>query len=575
MLLKVGSFLSTPFSPSKKEGADPRILEKRLFDENIPTPITLVSGIAIGSIFMTSDYTSLYRSFEDVTRGILAQYPHDFAWLGKLLSSKHLAVGYQTFGSVTGINFLIGLSKMIHSYSRQKYNAAIGDKTGLLLNRIGSIEGASLGVAGLSFITFRILSIIGKVEDGKAGQLLTRIAPNLAMTGLASYGLFFGLLSTIFGVKFWEGCTFKRKLGNAKSLVEKIEVLQRMGEADPLKIYEKLVKKYGSEEEAKKHLIDEAYTIAEANLSGILKELNIDAPKESLKEVLESLLASGKNGASPKDILVMLGLKARVHKIELKKQAKLSRILGSVGFSALKEAGPLSQLADKIRAGDADAIKKGEGLVAAIKAGNKKTLTETGLVLGVLLFGMVAMIAAIVLTGGIGLIVSSGIMLTFGLLMTAVDGYYLHQSYKEEAPAAHDKKMLIVSSVLAVASFLLMIGLGAAGVMTFGILPMIISSMLTILWLGQNAVSWHVMNRNQRLHDEKNPTFETILKALDRGEQKRVEIMIRNLPSEQKQWIKEPKKEAVISAMEKIELAKGAHLEILRKSFIPHLETVA
>lgn len=490
MFLKIGQIF--PFYPFHRESK--RVIDKKLFQTgaNIPMPITLLSGLSAGSVFVTSDYTSLYRSFEDFAKSLWGHYSKEMNWMGKLFSSKDLAVSYQTFGSVTGINFLIGVAKGVHAYSRLKFSKAIDDKMGQLLGRVGTFEGMSLATAGVSFLAYRVLAVMGTIGKGASAVLIKRTAPAFAMAGLASYSAFFGLLSSVFGIRLWEGVQFKKELEKRTSIADQIDFLFKKINVAPEEVFAKLVKKYGSEEAAKKYLVDEAYSLAKGNLNLILKELNIPAPKEKVCEILDSLISQQKEN------LVMAGLRERVYKAQLKKQTKMGRILDGVGFEALKEIQSLPKLSEKVRSGNVAATKKAKELVANLKKGNERKLKETGIVFGVLLFGMVAMLLAIVLSGGTGLIVSTAVMLIFSILMAGVDGYYLYQCYQEDVPAPHDKKMLFFSSFLGLSSFLLMVILGLTGVVSFGIFPMILSCCLTTLWLGQNAFSWHIINRKQK-----------------------------------------------------------------------------
>ncbi|NGX27805.1 MAG: hypothetical protein K940chlam6_01743, partial [Chlamydiae bacterium] len=131
-------------------------------------------------------------------------------------------------------------------------------------------------------------------------------------------------------------------------------------------------------------------------------------------------------------------------------------------------------------------------------------------------------------------------------------------------------------------SLLMMMGLGASGVLSVGVVPLVIALVLTGLWLGQNGVTWAVLNRNERRYQDKNPTLETLLKALDAGEKKRVELMLKNLSEMHRQIIQSEMKqshgdmkESTRAVIQKIELTKKAHLESLREAITPQLVNVA
>lgn len=566
--------LSDRSAPGIAGGVSSPLLQKSLFAEEttLPEKIRLISGHSAGSAFVTSDYTSLYRSVQDLGLCVGSCYPSlKSVPLEQILSSKEMALGYQTFGSITGINCLLGAIKLIHASSAMKYSAAIEDDRGLLSARLSVLEGLSLEGAGTSFVVFRALSVAGILEEAKPMSLLQRVTSGFVTVGLIFYTVFFAVLMTILGIQLHEGLKWKRKLGKEKDLATQIEILQKKIQLDPEKVLKKLIQKCGCEEAAKKELIEEAYALAATNLKKVLKELNIpDVPEESLKGIVDSALET-------EDKLLILGLSAKVKKAELKNQAKIGRAFSKTGLDALTELKELPNLLDKIRSGDAQAIQKGKKLVEQIKKANETLITESSTIIGVFVLGMIAMAAAIGLTGGIGLLVSCGIMFLFNIAMLGVDGYSLHKSYQEETPAPHDKKMLAFSSGLGLASFALMLGLALSGAVSMGTVPLVISGLLTALWLGQNAMTWNIINRNQRLEEEKNPTLELLLQTLEKEDYQRAEIMWKNLSEIHREMIASAfentknSREYVRAVIQKTELAKKERLDSLRQALMPHL----
>lgn len=585
MFERVGQFFSPPVQALKRAAGlgspIPReVLQRALFANGpvVSMGDPLLSGHSMGSVSIVGDYNSLYRSTKDLAASFITQYPgSSFDWMKDLFSSKDMIMGYQTFGSVTGINFILGLVKMVHASSQIGYADAIEDRKGSVMGRIGILESASLGGAGASFGTFRVLSIIDTVREIQPGSLLGRVSYGFAMAGLSFYSLFFAFLSVTFGIQLFEGYKLKNKLNRAEDFVEKMEILQRKLQVQPDKVYEKLMQKHGSDAAVRKVLIDEAYDAGKENLRKVLKELNIkDVSDEKLKKVMLS------GTGIDEEKLMQTGLKMKVQKTQLKKQAKMGRILNSAGVEAMQKLQSETTLAKRVKLGDKTAIANANKLVNVIKEANQKKITEAAVVISVLIFGIVTLTAAMVFTGGTSLLVSDTLMLLFTIVMTLVDGYYLLQSYREERPAPHDKKMLLLSSVLGLTSLLMMMGLGASGVLSVGVVPLVIALVLTGLWLGQNGVTWAVLNRNERRYQDKNPTLETLLKALDADERDRVELMMKNLSEMHRQMIQSEMKqshgdmkEATRAVIQKIEFTKKAHLESLREAITPQLVNVA
>lgn len=569
------------------ESANPkRVLEKTLlacgalFNKKDP----LFSGHSLGTTFLVSDYTSLYHSFEDLGLSIQALFPKNpLNGFFSQFQSKDMIIGSHTFGSVTGVNAIIGLVEMFHLHCATQFANQIGDKRGSLMGKVGLLQEASLGITGISGGAFRVLSTVGTIKDVQAGSLLNRVSDGLVLIGMVFYALFFAFLSAVTGIRAYEGSQFKKKLSEVDSLPTKIELLQRKIKVDAKKVYEKELSRFGSEAELKAALIEEGYKAGSENLRKVLKELGHEkVSDEKLKEMVHHSLEESAFGWTSAGIqtrveesLKQLGLEAKIEKVQRKKDEKMERLLNQTGMKALNKIKKDQTLANRVRKGDKEAIEKGEKLLQLVKKSNQKRLNESAALIAISVVGILVMGASIVLTGGIGLIVSSAIMLMFSSLMAGIDGYFLYQSYKGELPAQHDKKLLIFSSILGLSSFLTMAALGISGVISMGIVPIVIALVLAAMWMGQNGATWALMNRNQRRDEEKNPTLEALLKAHEKGNQERIEKMMKNLSEEHRKFLKGSDIEAVRRAITKVEEVKKKRLESLREAITPHLVRVS
>ncbi len=579
--------------PAQQAPVPKDVLQKALFaalfakGPGVLKDPALVSELAFGDMYVVGDYTSLYRTSEDFGLSLLAMYPNSsLSWMKDFFSSKDMITAYQTFGSLSGITFLAGLVKMSHVPSTIGYAEAIGDRRGALIGRISTLEGASMAGAGASSVGFRVLTIFDTIKDIKPESLLGRVCHGFSIASLVFWCIFFAVVSTMLGIQMYEGYQFQSKLKKAEDLAGQIEIIQKKMRVNAGGVYTKLVKKHGSESAANKVLIDEAYRVGKENLGKLLKELGIkDVPEERLKSMVHDILEEGVQDCSVESMqkrvqeqLMMIGLDMRVQKTQLKKQAKMGRILGSSGMDAMKEVSSAKSLAGRVRIGDPSAIQQANKLVDVIKKSTQRQITESAIIIGVLVLGIAAMVAAIALTGGTGILVSTALMLVFSITMLITDGYYLLQSYRGDRPAPHDKKMLAASAVMGVASLLAVSALGLSGVITLGTAPIVISFVLAAIWLAQNGATWAIINRNERRHNEKNPTLETLMKALDADKKEQVEIMFKNLSEIHRLMIDEEKKkhdgdlkEATRAVIRAVELTKKAHLEELRAMLQPHL----
>ncbi len=570
------------------EATSQEILQKAVFANGpaLPKPAPLLlSGHSIGSVFAVSNYTSLYRGVQDV----VMSYP-SVPLLQEIFSGTDVSLSYHAFGSATGINMIIGAVQAKQELDALALKDAIEDKRGSLMGRLAVLRSGAYFGAGLSFAVFRPLAMIDAIKSTapsgfNAPSLLGRISYGFVFVGMLFFSFYFTLFSAIFGVRTYEGMKFKRKLKGAKDLASQVDLLQKKMKADPRLekeitriekslVFKNLVKKLGSEEAAKKELASEAIASGKGAFRDILKELGIkEVSEDKLQEIVQKVI--------DEEGLIRVGIEMREAKIEMRKENKMQRVLDGKGKKALEKLRLNPLLTEQIRAGDTEAIKAGEELIATISKSNQKNINQNVFLVSVLVMGIAAMILGLAFPTGPGLLVAASVMLVFSVIMTGVDGLELLASYRDEQPAKHDKKMLIFSSVLGLVSLISAVGLGVAGLMPIATFPMIVAIVLSVIWLGQNAVTWAIMNRNERRFHEKNPTIESLLKALENKDVKeRIQKMIENLAESDKQAFEVElkkhegdEKKAALSVIEKVKEEKKEHLEALRKVIMPLIVT--
>lgn len=522
-------------------------LQKTIFAAGAVLPkmgAPALSGHSIGSAFVVSDYTMIYRSTEDLINSLGTG-----GWFKETFGGADAAMVYQASGLASGLSAVVGAVQMKRDFENIAYSDAISDTKGSLLSRVSVLKSAALIGAGAGIAGFRGLAIFDAVKSitpsfGSA-SLAGRASYGLLFVGILMYALFFAIFAVVSGIKIYEAAKLKKKL-DGKDVNQQIAVLQRLIKADPNNVLRKLEGKLGKEK-AKEELIREALATGKEGLRALMKELNMpEIPADQLDEIVKKVVSD--------DLLLVLGLQLKVQKVDAKKLAKMGRILNKEGMEALRTL-------------------DGKALVEAIQKSSTKKLTENSVLLVIFVFGAIAMAAALAFAAGPGLVVAAVLMLVFSLMSVAVDGYYLRQSYKDELPATQDKKMLIASTVLAVAALLTIIGLVASGVVTMGIVPLVAGLILTTIWLAQNGVTLAIMNRNEKLFKEKNPTLETFIEALKtEGDGERIKIMLKNLPEEVRSGINEKMMlETALAQARKVEEARQSRLEALRKTLVPLL----
>lgn len=560
------------------------LFEKALFAGGpvLPQSSRILSGHTLGNSFVVADYTSLYRSVQDLAVGIWDRFPQaPLSFLKDFMSSKDIALGYHIFGSASSLNVVIGLVQLKAAYDLCAFAKAIGDEEGLLQGRLSCIQSTTLFGAGVSFAAYRPLSIYGIATNSSPMSLIGRLSYASVQAGMAFYAVFFTMSTAVLGLQVHEGMTFVKGLDRAGDLTAQVEWLQQKLQVDPKEVHQKLTREHGTDK-ATDLLIDEAISSGKEGIRSMMKEMGIPKVQEAkLEEIVRDAVKKSCSGWTAEAVqkqmsekLMLVGLSMRVQKTQLKQSTKMQRILGRTGFEVLQEVASLKGRVTKTDA-------KAQELVDKIRASAVSSITESAIVGAVSAMGIVAMVAAIVFTGGLPLIISSAFMLVFSILMSAIDGYYLYMSYKEERPADHDKKMVVLSTLVGVASFLTLVALGATGVVSMGIFPIVVAAILSALWVGQNGVTLWVMDRNEKRHQLQNPTLETFLKALqDESQKDKIMEMFGNLPEELKGLIQKALKghqndmeKAALSVARRIEEAKAARLEMFRGVLSPHLVT--
>jgi hypothetical protein len=535
----------------------------------------LLSGNAKGGQFVASDFSSIERSGSDLI-GVFA--PH--GGVGSMQAGT--LVGYHAYGTASGLNALMALLSIRADFANLAYSEAIGDSRGALMGRANIAKDVVFAGSGATFLPYRIMSIVGSTQGISGGlnsvSLLGRISTCFAYAGMVFYTAFFGILTFIFGMNIYEGQKLRIKLSKAGDLASQVETLFEKLKVDPKTITQKF-----SEAELKK----QALKVGVETMKALLKEMGVDEPSEKkLRAAVEKLFEETLGADNAAKAMVDRGIEIQAELLAQKKAKKLQRALGAAAFNELKavrEAGG-EDLADRIRKGDSAAIKMGRSLVDKVHAGMNKNRLVFGLSAGVCVLGIAAMIAAMVLTSGIGAIVGLALMLLFSVAMFGVDSYFLKESYASEEGAPMDKPLLAISSGLCIVSLASVLALAMAGVVALGPFSIAVLAVLTVLWLGQNALTWNKLNEKEERKNLERPTLESFLAALEQDRaNETLKVMYDNLPEKlqaviaaelemaEGATVNEKYAKAVAAAIEGMERLRAEEIEALREALMPFL----
>lgn len=562
----------------------------------------LLSGLSQGSVYMITDITATYRASFDVAGLLVDQFPNiSFGLFHTILKQEGILPGYHSFGLGTALNAILGIVGMKHDLAQINRSQNIGDRFEVLKSRVSLVKDTFYASTGVIFGTFRPLAILASIRKEaisgfNAPTLLGRVAFGFVFVGILVYAVCFLLSMIVQGLSIWEISGLKDKLNKANSVKEKLEILQRKLYVDSNKVRSKLLQEYqklaggkSGEQSLQKMLTNEGLRAGKETIKELLKQVNIPLPnEEKLEAILKSILSFNRKDVHKQ--LADLGLQVCIGKTAAKKQAKIQRILGDKTFTEICKTNTqtsLHSLINRIGKGNATALEKGKEITAQMKKAMASNIRLNSAIIGYDLIGIGTMIIAVVLTGGVGLIISSIAMLAFNILSLGIDGYFFKQSFQGETPAAYDKKLLIVSTILCLISFFSVVALSATGVISMGIIPVAIMLVLSALWLGQNGVTWSALNRLEKEEKIKHPTLENILKALQKKEAKELlDQMLANLSPElkkmldkelsnivkkQKEFTSEQMQQVTLNVIKRVEDIKKEKMEKLRQTLQPHL----
>jgi len=478
----------------------------------LPSTDRKISGHTSNSAFILSDYRGTSESIENLILSYIGYSSESsLQWLGDDLSSPGLGLNHHILSSAAIMHAPLGVMKMKQGLNQIKLSKALEDPLGILKAKFEFINASAyLGVGVHSFVFLPVGFIGGVFKKGAQSPLFKRMFSVLSAAGAVMGSIYLTSFVPRFVLACYEGYDFIRGIKNASNLSSRVAFLQKWGKVDQDAIWEGLLEKHGSEKAARAALIQEARYAGKENLRKIAKELGIsNFSEQQLETAFQKLLERRFEGISKQDMdamvheqLTLLGFQMKLIKVGMQKSAKMSRLLGKEGLQALKELSEDSSLVGRIEKGSFKATQKAQNLIKKIQASASSNLTVNALILAVVLIGMAATVASIILSSAGGVLLTAIISLLVSLSWLIVDGHSLIQSHKSERPAPYDKKLLALSSGLGIASTATMVALAVSGVFSMGIIPLVISIGLGALWLAQNAYTWSKMNRNERRFQE-------------------------------------------------------------------------
>jgi len=292
-----------------------------------------------------------------------------------------------------------------------------------------------------------------------------------------------------------EGKKFLSGLKNAENITAKVTYLNDYLKADKKAVVADFRAKFKTDMEADAAL---RKSVREAGMAGLQLFLEkIKMPKLMEKDL--NLLLNEMIGDDSD--LVEVGEEIELMKAEMRKTAILERVLGKEGLKALQE------LINDVEHVDQEKVGEIEAHAAKVHRRN--------LILGICVVTILLIsITSLIFAGPLAIPAAAVILdLLVSVAWVGIDGYFFRTSLND-LPAKHEKKALLVSSVLAIGSIALFIVLGG---LSMGIVPAVSTLVLGALWLMQNGYVWKRLSANEKRQLENHPTLDSILAAIDKG----------------------------------------------------------
>lgn len=421
------------------------------------------------------------------------------------LSTQGASVVYQAFGTPSVTYGWTGILQMIDDYHKMTFSQTIGDTKGEGLSKLSMAQNAALAAGGLSFLGYRPTAIACAVEkispSLNASSVLGRLTYAFVAIGMIFFSLCYLLISLACGIKVYQAHAFKEKLEKQGDVNAQIQFLMNRLDPDLNKLSTHHPEKYAAMFGNEKELIQEALSYGSQVIASRFKELSSEETVTLLWKQMTAVY-----GPNTEQALVNLGKSIRQKKWALKKEAKLARLTSAECVELIKKA--------KI---DPSTSQAALDKVKATLAGNRDMNLMVG---AACILGAICMVTSLFVTGGIGAIVIAAVMLAVCLFMFKVDneGYV---GSMEGAPGKYDKVILAVSMALCVLSILTVGGLMAAGLIAITAYPMIMTVILSSIWLVYNKEAWDALAKKERTYAEAHPTIDFLLLLLEEGADKR------------------------------------------------------
>jgi hypothetical protein len=372
----------------------------------------------------------------------------DFSWLVRSLvdlvpGATKCSFFYQFEGLNSAFHVILGVYEAVKQFFAFDLARKIGDRDGVIDAAIELTRASVQTGGGAAILIYRPMAIITAAKGVSASSLFGRVTYAVGQLVTLVFGVFYGLCGII----------------GARNLFKLI------------KFYNKY---YACTSESEKHKLLVSYLESQEEIEKLKNGLNDDKTREKFikeaKKILPLICENERMRAqvlSDSDQLANIGCIFAQNKLKMTKEAQLTRLIGHKAVRELKDPAA-------------------SGIVEINRVAVEKiVLSGLAIVYGVL--GLATSIAALIFTGPLGIMLVTLVMIVTVILpMSITDAYCQYVDLRDTAPKAHDKKYLLINTVVA----LIVTGLAIAftSIFSFGIVPILLTLLVSGFWLCMNAV---------------------------------------------------------------------------------------
>ncbi len=445
-----------------------------------PRPDPAISGHSINHGFTVADWTWFQRCLSDLlgaVRTVNGAPTPTLEAVFKMISTPGATVVYQAFGTPSVTYSWTAVLQMIEDTKNIAHAEKIGDRKGALLAQMTRIQDGTLAAGGLAFAGYRSTAIASAIERTapsgfNAPTLLGRITYCFVFIGILFFTLYYLISSAVLGVKTVQGARFKQKLEKVAQNKQMQFLRDRLSvDFDKIK---------ASPAELEEEVLSYGVEALKKDLETIGKTRTDKQCRTFLSKQLQQL---------PSKQIQAIGLLIKQRKLELKKETKLARLTSKECVELIKKNSP-----DAV-----NAVKK------ALEANRASNLTGIGLCMT----GAIFMALGLVFATGVGAIICAVMMVLVCASMIKIDSDALKESLtSDEAPRKLDKTLVKISMALCIASIATVIGLVVAGLIVASPYVVIMSALLSLIWLLYNIKTLRVIQEKERRFKAEHPTLE-------------------------------------------------------------------